>query len=328
MASSSLSIRKGEKYALIAIPRLPLDSANVPRVQEVSPGFWYSQQPPLGLAEHWKEWIGSVRAKQLAGANLCLCVKAPTATPQVLDEDNKRLMDSVGRFYQGLLLSTRSWVEGEISLLTGANSGDGADVRNITTLVPPAPVHYGPPNYIGADDLRTAARLVPVLNGFPQGQYLRLCRALNAYFAGMVENDLRERLHQFCRVVEGLILPDTGKTTKQFKSRTELFVGPGHHDLMGEIYQNRSAVEHLNDPIVLDETDQGKYRHFYERATIVEQIARDCMRNVLLRPKLRGYFESDAKLDAFWKLDAAERTKLWGPPLDMQEVQAIAKRDG
>ena len=46
---------------------------------------------------------------------------------------------------------------------------------------------------------------------------------------------------------DGLILPDTGKTKQQFKSRTELFIGPSHHELMGDIYDVRSAVEHLHE---------------------------------------------------------------------------------
>jgi hypothetical protein len=42
-------------------------------------------------------------------------------------------------------------------------------------------------------------------------------------------------LHQYCRCIEGLILPDPGNTKKQFRSRTELFIGPKHHVLMGEL---------------------------------------------------------------------------------------------
>jgi hypothetical protein len=328
MATNGLNIHVGEKYALIAIHRLALDWANVPLVEEVCPGFWYSQQPPLGLADHWKEWIGSVRAKQLAEAQLCLCVKATTAAPRILDEENKRLLGSVGRFYQGLLLAVPLWVDGELSLLTGANSGDGADVRSISVLVPPAPVHYGTTKLIGANDLHAAAQLVPVLNGFPAGKYLRLQRALNAYATGITEKDLRERLHQFCRVIEGLILPDEGKTTKQFKSRTELFVGPGQHDLMGGLYECRSVVEHMNDPEFPDQSDRGKYRYFYEWAALAEEVARSCLRNALLSPTLLRYFESDTTLASFWKLDAAKRSELWGPPLEMRAVLDAAKRGG
>jgi hypothetical protein len=46
-----------------------------------------------------------------------------------------------------------------------------------------------------------------------------------------------------------LILPAAGKTKRQFKSRAELFIGPGHHDLMGELYDVRSARKILGlDP--------------------------------------------------------------------------------
>jgi hypothetical protein len=42
-------------------------------------------------------------------------------------------------------------------------------------------------------------------------------------------------------------LPDAGKTQQQFKVRTELFIGPRHHDMMGEMYDVRSAVENLHE---------------------------------------------------------------------------------
>ena len=48
--------------------------------------------------------------------------------------------------------------------------------------------------------------------------------------------EIVDRLHQYSRCIDELILPDAGKTKQQFRSRTELFIGPFHHDLMGEIY--------------------------------------------------------------------------------------------
>jgi len=42
-----------------------------------------------------------------------------------------------------------------------------------------------------------------------------------------------DRLHHYCRCIDGLIVQDEAAA----QSRTELLIGPGHHDMMGEIYE-------------------------------------------------------------------------------------------
>lgn len=75
----------------------------------------------------------------------------------------------------------------------------------------------------------------------------RLFRTLHIYCEARSTPDILDRLRQYCRCIDGLILPKAGETKRQFKSRTELFIGPRHHELMGEIYDVRSAVEHLHE---------------------------------------------------------------------------------
>ena len=55
----------------------------------------------------------------------------------------------------------------------------------------------------------------------------RLRRTLQyLYWRHVRLQDTLDRLHQYCRCIDGLILPDAGETKRQFKSRTELFIGP------------------------------------------------------------------------------------------------------
>jgi len=63
-----------------------------------------------------------------------------------------------------------------------------------------------------------------------------LFRVLHLYQETRTTADILERVHQYSRCIDGLILPKIGQTRRQFKSKTELFIGPYHHDLMGEIY--------------------------------------------------------------------------------------------
>ena len=146
---------------------------------------------------------------------------------------------------------------------------------------------------------------------------LRLCRVLNAFFSGIVEKDIRERLHQFCRSIKGLIFADQGQATRQFKSRTELFVGPSHHDFMGNLYQNRSAVEHMNDPVLSTSTDKERREAFEVLTHTSENIARYCLLNILLKPDLLKIYRGETSLAAFWNLDVSERSKIWGTPLNV-----------
>jgi hypothetical protein len=75
----------------------------------------------------------------------------------------------------------------------------------------------------------------------------RFTRVLFIFDNAVVMPSVHERLHQFCRCIEGLLLPKAGRTEKQFVSRTETFVGPSHHETMPALYQMRSKVEHMHD---------------------------------------------------------------------------------
>jgi len=174
--------------------------------------------------------------------------------------------------------------------------------------------------------LRLAAEFVPVLDGFPKGKYLRLVRVLNAYFSGIAEADPRERLHQFCRCVEGLILADPGQTTRQFKSRTELFIGPRNHPFMGDMYENRSAVEHMNDPVLRGDSEQEHIGSLHEMTLVAESIARYCLSNILLKPALLLQYLDEASLGNFWSGGETERVAMWGAPLDLAAVRKGFKK--
>ena len=69
---------------------------------------------------------------------------------------------------------------------------------------------------------------------------------MSVYTEGRVASQIIDRIHQYSRI-DGVILPDIGHTKQQFRSRTELFIGSHHHQLMGEIYDARSNVEHLHE---------------------------------------------------------------------------------
>lgn len=164
-------------------------------------------------------------------------------------------------------------------------------------------------------------RTLPILGGGSGAQVIpgghrRLLRMLDIYVCARATRELVKRVHQYSRCIDGLILPTPDKTTSQFKSKTELFIGPGHHDLMDGIYAIRSADEHLNETKYLEMFDREVRLDMLRKEMIVERIARTAIAKIFGTPDLWLHFANAMVLESFWKLDPADRQKLWGDPIN------------
>jgi hypothetical protein len=62
-----------------------------------------------------------------------------------------------------------------------------------------------------------------------KGGHWRLFRVFHLYLKARAIRDNMDRLHQYCRCIDGLIVSKQGEAKAQFKSRTELFMGPPSH---------------------------------------------------------------------------------------------------
>lgn len=144
----------------------------------------------------------------------------------------------------------------------------------------------------------------------------RFNRVLHLYTQTRTERDLLERIHQYARCIDGFILCDPGKSAKQFKSRSELFIGPKHHDLMGEIYEVRSAVEHLHEDRYLDPITRDTQVDLTKKEAIIEYTARTTLSRIVLDETLWPHFTSKASLTDFWDQVDANRKLIWGSPVD------------
>jgi hypothetical protein len=136
-----------------------------------------------------------------------------------------------------------------------------------------------------------------------------------------------ERLHQLCRCIEGFILPDIARTTRQFRSRTELFVGPKHHALMGQLYEIRSQVEHLRDVWLADDDERqderGRRMRVLRECCFLEELSRNCIARFLGARGAWPYFANESTLARFWEANNAElRRRIWGAPFCMTELRA------
>ena len=280
-------IADGEKYALVG---LEVKLEGTPPPEQIAPNLWILTATTFDVPSEWREWLGSIRADEIAGSNLFLVSKLASATPDILDGENRSLQQRVWYFYVGLLLSVMFSPSHKPVMLTGARRDGVIGVRQQRDLELPAPQvlpRYPP---IVADDIVLAAQLGQKLDAMqpvsvPDGLW-RFSHALHIYVETRAVGDLLDRIHQYCRCIEGLILPSAGNTKKQFKSRTELFIGPTHHDLMGALYDIRSDVEHLHENRYLETFDRGVRLNLVKKEAIVEYVARAALVRIISQDAL------------------------------------------
>jgi hypothetical protein len=204
----------GEKYALIGfriIRPIGMDPVHL------GAGLWACGRLPFALDGNWKEWIGTVREQAIRHANLFLLAKMRSSQVEIRDGENEKLKNQVFRLYQALLLSASVRVFDAVFLLTGAHRESGPEVREL--MEPPAPLSIAgaTADAVTPAILRLADRSVIAIAELEAiGGFQRIGRMYSIYQRALDNPDHVERLHQFCRCIEGLILPDISRTTTQF----------------------------------------------------------------------------------------------------------------
>ena len=316
-------IEDGEKYALVG---LSVKTDQDVRSGQVSEHLSVLSETRFKIPDHWREWLGTIRTDNVRDCTLFLLSKLPTSTPDILDEENNILKQRVWNFYVGLLLASPFASSHEPVVLTGSRRGAEIDIRQHTDLLSPVPCVFRPYPAVASRDLKLAADLGEKLSLFPAAQvpggHWRLFRTLDIYVKARTIGDIVDRLHQYCRCIDGLILPSAGETKKQFKSRTELFIGPRHHELMGEIYDVRSAVEHLHENRYLEGFDREVRLDLLKKEAIIEYVARKTLAKVIGTPAFWQHFGNTTALGQFWALDSDARKAIWGAPFDPLDAVA------
>ena len=287
---------------------------------ELGQGLFVLSHEVFQLPKHWREWLGTIRAEEVEAYGLYLVAKQSSRSPSILDCENRVLTKRLGRFYAGLQLERRIHLSRAPFMASGGwNDHEGVDVREFSALETTGAGILNDLTPISPQSLTNAAAIasrLTALTANSETSLWRLLRCLNIFQAACKSNDVLDRIHQFTRCMEGLIAATQGNTKRQFKSRTELFVGPRHHDLMGEIYELRSDVEHLHENRHLETYDRARRIRLGELEAIAEWTARSCMRRIILEPSVTPHFASEIALHDFWALDPAVRRDIWGPAID------------
>lgn len=317
-------IADGEKYASVCL-EVKLDKNFSPT--QFGSNCWALTDISFQIPMHWKEWLGSIRTKELEACNLFLLSKFTSSSVGILDGENQLLQRRVNNFYVGLLLSSSFSPSHEPVLITGSCQDGEIGIQQQQDLDSSIPSLACPYPAIELHHVRQAAQMgtnFESLSALPiSGGCWRLFSALHIYTKARAISDILDRIHQYCRCIEGFILPEPGRTKQQFKSRTEIFIGPSHHDLMGEIYDVRSAVEHMHENHYLEKFDRLTRLDLLKKEAIVEFIARAIISRTASNKALWQYFANTESLKKFWDLSPAERQKIWGESFD--PLNAISK---
>jgi hypothetical protein len=94
---------------------------------------------------------------------------------------------------------------------------------------------------------------------------------------------------------------------------------------MGQIYDMRSADEHLHESRYLEGFDRVTRLDLVKNEALTEYIARTSLARIITEPELWAYFANTSALRSFWALPAADRRTIWGDPINLME--AIAEFD-
>lgn len=298
----------------------------------LSDGTWAMPRVPVPDLGVWKEWIGSIGMDRLEKANLVLFVEEPYGNPEVLDEVHKRLGDDLSRLFY--LTHLRSGIECESSdLLRGSSEKGVQSIRQMDKL----PDFFQSKGYrrmpITKESLEDALALRAGVMAMEanKAEFRRTMRGMNTLFNGLQQHTGQDRLHQFVRSLEALILPDIGSTRKQFAYRCQTFAGANcdTQTLLKEAFDMRSDTEHLNpwEEAVQIYPEYLREDVCWRRTRQLEHLACYAYLRILRDAAVRKHFRTDAAIAAFWNLPDDQRLSLWGEPLDIAREPLVQKYD-
>lgn len=314
----------GEKYALLGL-NIKSDPTGF-SAEQISPELAVLTQSSFKMPSHWREWLGSIRAEEVEDCDLFILTKLQSKHPGVLDDENQELQARVWGFYRGLLLTSRFATAHKPVILTGSREDNEVGVRQAQDLETPAECVFRFYPEVSQADLRQAAEVAMQLGKIGEAaksnSFWRLFRVLQLYVSTRPERQMLHRLHQYARCVDGLILSRPGKGASDFMSRTELFIGAGHADVMGEIYADRSAVEHLHEDRLLEPFERTKRLELVRKEAIIEYVARTVQQRIVLNEHLWLHFANREGLETFWAMRPDQRRAVWGDPINPLEALA------
>jgi hypothetical protein len=319
-------IPEKSKFALIAVRNAYTDFTDSNDFStQLSNGIWVLSKVPIDIDKGWKEWIGSLQSKELQEANLVFIFAEKSDNPEILDAHHNSLGNILSQFFNVLQLD--GVLEYKVSnLILGSYYDKRSEIRQMAKL----PLFYRTKGYtplpLNVKKLEKAVLRRKSLEQIDStsGSFVRLIRGWNVLMDGLQKNIGEERIHQFVRSLEALILPDVGKTKRQFihRCQTVAIANPDNSQILNEAFELRSMCEHLNDwkpALDLYPEDQREGLALL-RTRQMERLTSFAYSRILEDVSVRKHFDSEKEMQAFWKMQEKTRIKMWSSQLDLKAV--------
>jgi len=311
------------KFSLVTVQNVYTDlPENQDYEHQIADGIWIFKSVPVNIDTYWKKWIGTIRLETLEKSNLVILCSESSPAPQVLDKPQQRLNEKVSRIFYLLRLSGVIEYE-RANLLSGFFSEDRSEVRHMSEF----PTFYNTKEYnripVNIERLEKAVRLESALEKISSTQvdFRRFIQGLKVLWEGFKQQLGEERIHQFVRALEAIILPRIGHTKQDFVHRCQTFVkaNPGTRKLLEEGFNLRSMAEHLNnwEQTLESYPQDGREIIALHRTHQMENIASFAYSRLLETESIQKHFINEDQLESFWKLRDDVRKNIWGTQLDL-----------
>ena len=315
------------KFALVAINNVATNiSSNEDYAYTLSDGTWVFNRIPVTSGPHWKKWLGSLRLESLHQANLILMYSEPSTTPELFSEHEERLKKRLFQVFCLLQLSGVMMEYAGAELVCGFCLQGQSEVRHMSKL----PYFHQTLDSISVpvDIARleeAVQRRAPLDTIYSSPQdFTRLRWGWEVLINGLQQKYPQERIHQFVRSLEALILPESGNTRRQFVHRCQTFAKPNQDTraILEEAFDLRSMAEHLNDweQALESHPEMEREALAFCRTRQMEQLALYAYSHIFDIDAVRGHFKGNVKQKQFWKLPDHERSNIWRKQIDLTRI--------
>ena len=318
-----MNIASGHKFGCFAYSGFAAEAlaADI----HLGPRVWCSTSLGFEVEEYWQRWLGEIKAKQMRDVSFVLYTTLPSQTPNEYGGENMAVTNALSDIVYGLLLQGVPHFETGCSL-SGANIDGTIDVQEFSDLEAFVTTDGLPVFRPRERHLRHAVTLAKRVRLIAEGRddWARLRRGLRALWVGSGLLDLGDRLHQFVRALEAVLIPELGNTRTQFAHRIDQTFVRANDDTRAallQIFDLRSRVEHMHPAIdALDGDRDTRIATAHRRTRQADILARFVLSRILESDALFNTFKTEASIESFWKMDAFARGTMWGGRLDLTSI--------
>jgi hypothetical protein len=318
-----LIFSNNEKFAMVALHGCHIDIASECTLPD---GTVVLLKLPANLDATWDRWLGELRSKHILESNLIFLRKLGTSKPLIRDDESERLRLEINAFY-ALLPIYAAFEYAGAEILVGGTENSEVRIQGLAEMRDYYVTRGTATSALNSDHLVSVSRARLKLENLHNQaeQYRRLKAGLKILLDGLENNIGMERLHQFVRALEAVILPKQGETRKQFINRCQTFTSRNqpNADILGEAYDMRSDAEHIHewDKSLSNHPRDQRDSIALHRTRQVETLVKSIYARILLDETLCRHFQTDEALAEFWKRPEPERKAIWGAQiLDLTSI--------